>query len=251
MSFNNMVKNMHMVFGFHAVNIQMKIAATDIVNLYFDVQRRDKRMQQLLQKAKTIAVASIPSDSHQLTCLCGTKKHQGIAAEVQERQVVQASLEQLLTSLQVPPLLLVLDGVTDPHNLGACLRVADGAGVHAVIAPKDRAIGINPTVTKVASGAAQTVPFFMVTNLARCLEDLKKRRIWCYGFTDTGGQTLYQTDLRGPIALVMGAEGKGLRRLTMQSCDVLLRIPMQGIVESLNVSVATGVVLYEALRQRS
>jgi len=147
-------------------------------------------------------------------------------------------------------LILVLDGITDPHNLGACLRVADGAGVHAVIAPKDHAAGINATVAKVASGAAQTVPYFMVTNLARTLVELKERNIWIIGTSDVATQTLYQTDLRGPVALVLGAEGDGMRQLTTKTCDQLVRIPMRGAVESLNVSVASGVCLYEALRQR-
>jgi 23S rRNA (guanosine2251-2'-O)-methyltransferase len=150
-----------------------------------------------------------------------------------------------------PPLLLVLDGVTDPHNLGACLRVADGAGAHAVIAPKDHAVGINATVSKVASGAAETVPYFMVTNLARTLGELKERQIWVIGASDEAPSSLYQTDLRGPTALVLGAEGAGLRQLTKKSCDSLVSIPMMGAVESLNVSVASGICLYEALRQRS
>jgi 23S rRNA (guanosine2251-2'-O)-methyltransferase len=149
------------------------------------------------------------------------------------------------------PLLLVLDGVTDPHNLGACLRVADGAGAHAVIAPKDHAAGINATVAKVASGAAETVPYFMVTNLARTLTELKERNIWVVGTSDMATETLYQVDLTGPVALVLGAEGDGMRQLTAKTCDQLVRIPMLGAVESLNVSVASGVCLYEAVRQRS
>lgn len=145
----------------------------------------------------------------------------------------------------------MLDGVTDPHNLGACLRVADGAGAHAVIAPKDHAAGINATVAKVASGAAETVPYFMVTNLARTLNELKERSIWIIGTSDTATSTLYQSDLKGPVALVLGAEGAGMRQLTAKTCDALVSIPMRGAVESLNVSVASGVCLYEALRQRS
>jgi 23S rRNA (guanosine2251-2'-O)-methyltransferase len=160
------------------------------------------------------------------------------------------SLDDLLDGVQGPPLLLVLDGVTDPHNLGACLRVADGAGAHAVIAPKDHAVGINATVAKVASGAAETVPYFMVTNLARTLGELKERNIWCVGLSDEATQTLYQADLKGPTALVMGAEGTGLRQLTRKTCDALASIPMLGAVESLNVSVASGICLYEAVRQR-
>jgi 23S rRNA (guanosine2251-2'-O)-methyltransferase len=172
------------------------------------------------------------------------------------------SLDELLENLEssqlalpkdqrVNPLILVLDGVTDPHNLGACLRVADGAGVHAVIAPKDHAAGINATVAKVASGAAETVPYFMVTNLARTLGELKERNIWIIGTSDAATQTLYQADLTGPVALVLGAEGAGMRQLTSKTCDQLVSIPMRGAVESLNVSVASGVCLYEAMRQRT
>jgi 23S rRNA (guanosine2251-2'-O)-methyltransferase len=162
-------------------------------------------------------------------------------------------LDDLLDLLpgEVPPLLLVLDGVTDPHNLGACLRVADGAGAHAIIAPKDHAVGINATVAKVASGAAETVPYFMVTNLARTLNELKERNIWIVGASDEAPKTLYQSDLKGPIAWVLGAEGSGLRQLTKKTCDLLVSVPMMGAVESLNVSVASGICLYESLRQRS
>ena len=160
------------------------------------------------------------------------------------------SLDDVLDAIEGPPLLLVLDGVTDPHNLGACLRVADGAGAHAVIAPKDHAVGLNATVAKVASGAAETVPYLMVTNLARTLNELKERDIRVVGTSDDAERTLYDLDLSGPVALVLGAEGTGLRQLTRKTCDELVRIPMQGAVESLNVSVAAGVCLYEALRQR-
>jgi len=145
---------------------------------------------------------------------------------------------------------LVLDGVTDPHNLGACLRVADGAGAHAVIAPKDHAAGISAIVSKVASGAAETMPYFMVTNLARTLGELKERNIWCIGTADDAEKTIYDVALTGPVALVLGAEGDGMRQLTRKTCDQLVSIPMHGAVESLNVSVASGVCLYEALRQR-
>jgi 23S rRNA (guanosine2251-2'-O)-methyltransferase len=160
------------------------------------------------------------------------------------------SLDDLLDSLKEPPLLLVLDGVTDPHNLGACLRVADGAGAHAVIAPKDHAAGLNATVSKVASGAAETVPYFMVTNLARTLNELKERNIWIIGTAGEAEKSIYQVELKGPTALVLGAEGPGMRQLTRKTCDELVHIPMKGAVDSLNVSVASGVCLYEALRQR-
>jgi len=157
----------------------------------------------------------------------------------------------VLDAVEGPPLVLVLDGVTDPHNLGACLRVADGAGAHAVVAPKDHAVGLNATVAKVASGASETVPYLMVTNLARTLNELKERDIQVIGTAEDAEQTLYDLDLTGPVALVLGAEGAGMRALTRKTCDVLVRIPMAGAVESLNVSVASGVCLYEALRQRT
>jgi 23S rRNA (guanosine2251-2'-O)-methyltransferase len=184
-----------------------------------------------------------------------------VAARVHEIAQIH-SLDELLENLEATqaalpleqrtaPLLLVLDGVTDPHNLGACLRVADGAGAHAVIAPKDHAAGINATVAKVASGAAETMPYFMVTNLARTLNELKERNIWIVGTSDAAPKTLYQADLRGATALVLGAEGAGMRQLTAKTCDDLVQIPMHGAVESLNVSVASGICLYEALRQRS
>ncbi|MGB6056102.1 MAG: 23S rRNA (guanosine(2251)-2'-O)-methyltransferase RlmB, partial [Burkholderiaceae bacterium] len=156
-----------------------------------------------------------------------------------------------LDAIEGPPLLLVLDGVTDPHNLGACLRVADGAGAHAVIAPKDRAVGLNATAAKVASGAADTVPYITVTNLARALRQLQERDIWITGTDDSAEKSLYDADFSGPTALVMGSEGEGMRRLTRETCDLLVRVPMCGAVESLNVSVASGVCLYEARRQRS
>ena len=160
------------------------------------------------------------------------------------------SLDDVLDEVKGPPLVLVLDGVTDPHNLGACLRVADGAGAHAVVAPRDRAVGLNATVAKVASGAAETVPYLMVTNLARTLGELKERDIWVVGTSDSAERSIYDLDLNRPVALVLGAEGEGMRQLTAKTCDELVRIPMAGAVESLNVSVAAGVCLYEALRQR-
>lgn len=238
------------LFGFHAVGVRMKTAPDSIVEVYFEASRRDARMRQFIARAKEAGVRLIEADGLRLSKLAGSHGHQGVAALVEP--VAQArSLDELLDDLQGPPLLLVLDGITDPHNLGACLRVADGAGAHAVIAPKDHAAGINATVAKVASGAAETVPYFMVTNLARTLGELKERNIWVIGTSGDAPRTLYQTDLKGPTALVLGAEGPGMRQLTRKTCDELISIPMQGAVESLNVSVASGVCLYEALRQRS
>ena len=248
------------LFGFHAVGVRLKTAPKSIVEIYFDPTRRDARMRQFLEKVNEAGVRLLEADGIRLARLCGGHGHQGVAARVQELAPVK-SLDELLEQLEeaqaaLPlgqrqaPLLLVLDGVTDPHNLGACLRVADGAGVHAVIAPKDHAAGINATVAKVASGAAETVPYFMVTNLARTLNELKERSIRIIGTSDAAGKTIYQADLKGPVALVLGAEGEGMRQLTAKTCDELVNIPMRGAVESLNVSVASGVCLYEAVRQR-
>jgi len=238
------------LFGFHAVGVRLKTAPQSIVEIYFEPTRRDARMRQFLERAKEASVRLIEADGLRLAKLAGSHGHQGVAARVTPLESAH-SLDDLLDQVQGPPLLLVLDGVTDPHNLGACLRVADGAGAHAVIAPKDHAVGVNATVAKVASGAAETVPYFMVTNLARTLGELKERSIWCVGASDDAPRTIYQSDFKGPLALVLGAEGSGLRQLTRQRCDELVSIPMRGAVESLNVSVASGVCLYEALRQRS
>jgi 23S rRNA (guanosine2251-2'-O)-methyltransferase len=207
-------------------------------------------MKQFLLKAEEAGLHIIDSDDDKLQKLAGTHRHQGVVARVEAVQTTH-SLDDLLDSLNEPALLLVLDGVTDPHNLGACLRVADGAGAHAVIAPKDHAVGINATVAKVASGAAETIPYFMVTNLARTLTELKERDIWVVGTSDDAPHSLYQqVDFKRAVALVLGAEGKGMRQLTRKHCDELVSIPMMGGVESLNVSVASGVCLYEARRQR-
>jgi len=237
------------LFGFHAVSVRMKVAPESIVEVYFEASRRDARMRQFIDRAKQAEVRLIEADGLRLAKLSGGHGHQGVVAIVQP--LAQAhSLDDLLDSLSGPPLLLVLDGVTDPHNLGACLRVADGAGAHAVIAPKDHAAGLNATVSKVASGAAETVPYFMVTNLARTLGELQERNIWVIGTAGEADKSIYQVDLRGPTALVLGAEGPGMRQLTRKTCDELVHIPMKGAVDSLNVSVASGVCLYEALRQR-
>ena len=249
------------LFGFHAVGVRLKTAPQSVIEVHFDASRRDARMRSFFDRATEGGCKMVESDGLRLSKLCGSHGHQGVVARVKEVKLV-TSLDELLENLEaanaklpvserVNPLVLVLDGVTDPHNLGACLRVADGAGVHAVIAPKDHAAGINATVAKVASGAAETVPYFMVTNLARTLNELKERNIWIVGTSDQAEKTLYQTDLKGPVALVLGAEGDGIRQLTAKTCDELISIPMQGAVESLNVSVASGVCLYEALRQRT
>ena len=237
------------LFGFHAVGVRLKTAARSIIEIYVDPTRKDARMRQFLARANEAGARVIEADGMRLAKLAGSHGHQGVAARVEVLKAAN-SLDDLLDGITVPPLLLVLDGVTDPHNLGACLRVADGAGAHAVIAPKDHAVGVNATVAKVASGAAETVPYFMVTNLARTLGELKERSIWCIGTSDDAPRTVYQADLKAPVALVLGAEGAGMRQLTRKNCDELVSIPMRGAVESLNVSVASGVCLYEAMRQR-
>ena len=241
------------LFGFHAVGVRLKTAPQSIVEIYYEASRRDARMRQFLDRAREAGARLIEADGERLAKLAGSHGHQGVAARVEPTKQI-TSLDELLENLEESgvknPLLLVLDGVTDPHNLGACLRVADGAGAHAVIAPKDHAAGINATVAKVASGAAETVPYFMVTNLARTLNELKERNIWIIGTSGDADKNIYQMDLKGPIALVLGAEGDGMRQLTRKTCDELVSIPMQGAVESLNVSVASGVCLFEAVRQR-
>ena len=209
-------------------------------------------MRQLVARAEAAEVRLVDSDDKRLRGLAGNDRHQGVVAIV-EAVARSHSLDETLEAAEAsgePALVLVLDGVTDPHNLGACLRVADGAGAHAVIAPKDHAVGINATVAKVASGAAETVPYFMVTNLARTLGELKEREIRVIGTAEDAPRSIYDVDLAGPVAIVFGAEGSGLRQLTARTCDELVHLPMKGAVESLNVSVASGVCLYEAARQR-
>jgi 23S rRNA (guanosine2251-2'-O)-methyltransferase len=241
----------HVLFGFHAVTVRLKTAPASVVELHLDAQRRDTRMRTLAERAREAGTRIVDSDAARLHKLAGNERHQGVVALV-DPLPARHSLDDILDEVQgVPPLVLALDGVTDPHNLGACLRVADASGVHAVIAPKDHAVGLNATVAKVASGAAETVPYLMVTNLARALGELKEREMRVVGTSDDAPHTLYEVDLSGPLCLVLGAEGKGLRQLTRNTCDALVRIPMRGAVESLNVSVAAGVCLYEALRQRT
>ncbi len=241
-----------MIVGIHAVRTALKHGAQRIDSLLFDVARKDKRLRQLLDDARAAGVKPEPSDKASLDKLTGGANHQGVVAHGEmPTSLTEAALDDLLGGLDEPPLLLVLDGVTDPHNLGACLRSADGAGAHAVIAPRDRAGGLTPVVCKVASGAAETVPFVQVTNLVRTLKYLQDtHRVFVIGTAGEADIDLYAADLTGPLALVMGAEGEGMRRLTRDTCDQLVRLPMAGHVDSLNVSVATGVCLYEAVRQR-
>jgi 23S rRNA (guanosine2251-2'-O)-methyltransferase len=239
-----------LLFGFHAVTVRLKTSPKSVIEVHVDATRRDQRMRQFVERCREAGAKIVDSDDERLRQLCGTHRHQGVVARV-EAIAMSHSLDDTLDAIAEPALLLVLDGVTDPHNLGACLRVADGAGAHAVIAPKDHAVGVNATVAKVASGAAETVPYFMVTNLARTLNELKERDIRIVGTAEDAPRSLYQLDLSGPVALVLGAEGSGMRQLTAKTCDELVRLPMRGAVESLNVSVASGICLYEALRQRT
>jgi len=236
--------------GFHAVKGRLKQKADSVREIYVDAGRTDARMRELKAVAEKFGVRVMAVDAKRLDGMAGGARHQGVIAMADEMRMPQF-IEDVLETLDEPPLLLLLDGVQDPHNLGACLRVADGAGCHAVIAPKDRACGLTTTAAKVASGAAETVPYIVVTNLARTMRDLKDRGIWMVGTADDAPQSLWQAKLDGAIGLVLGAEGEGLRRLTRDTCDHLVSIPMMGSVESLNVSVASGVCLYEARRRRA
>lgn len=234
--------------GFHAILASLRADAKSVVEIYLDETRDDPRARDLLDAADKVGVRVMRVPVHRLDGLHGGR-HQGAIAHVRIGSGFK-SLDDLLDGINEPPLLLVLDGITDPHNLGACLRVADAAGVHAVIAPKDRAAGIGATVSKVASGAAEVIPYFMVTNLARTIGELKERDIWVVGTDERGEQSLYQAEWPAAVAWVLGAEGEGMRRLTRERCDALVSIPMSGTVASLNVSVASGVCLFEARRRR-
>lgn len=238
------------IYGFHAVISRLRQHAASVQEIYVDAARNDARAQDLVKLAGSHAVRIITVDAQRLDGLTGHARHQGVAARVAAAQP-RHDLNEVLEDISGPALLLVLDGVQDPHNLGACLRVADAFGVHAVIAPKDRAVGITPVVSKVASGAAETVPYIAVTNLARTLRELKEHGIWIIGADEGATTQLYDAKLTGALAWVFGAEGEGMRRLTREHCDLLVRIPMSGTVESLNVSVASGVCLGETVRQRA
>lgn len=238
------------LFGFHPVASCLRHRADTIRDVYFDAARNDQRIRQLASAFEHAGVRVSRVTAARLTQLAGDAAHQGVVARVESVPLAK-NLDSLLDALLQPALLLVLDGIQDPHNLGACLRVADAMGVHAVVAPKDRAVSLTPTVAKVASGAAETVPYFAVTNLARTLREMKERSIWVIGTHHEADENLSERDLTEPLALVMGAEGEGLRRLTRETCDHLIRIPMVGTVASLNVSVAAGICLYETCRQRS
>jgi 23S rRNA (guanosine2251-2'-O)-methyltransferase len=239
------------VSGIHSVRAALKFGSAGVAELWLERSRRDRRLAEVSALARQVGVTICPVERAALDTAAEGANHQGVLAWV---RVPAARTEQELTALldrlTVPPFLLLLDEVQDPHNLGACLRTAEAVGVHAVIAPKDNAVGLTPVVCKVASGAAETLPYFQVTNLGRVLDDLKQRGIWLTGMAGEADAELYAVDLTGAVGLVLGNEGSGLRRLTRERCDRLARLPLCGQVESLNVSVAAGVCLYEALRQR-
>jgi 23S rRNA (guanosine2251-2'-O)-methyltransferase len=237
------------IFGFHTVLARLRADPKSVLEVFLDEARKDARARDFAAAVASAGARLMRVSSSRLDGMAGGGRHQGVVARVTAAAQKQ-TLEELLEGLQGPPLLLVLDGITDPHNLGACLRVANAAGAHAVIAPKDHAAGINATVSKVASGAAEITPYFMVTNLARTLADLKERNIWVVGSDERAERSLFEADLPASIAWVLGAEGAGMRRLTRESCDLLVKIPMGGAVESLNASVAAGICLFESVRRR-
>ncbi|WP_312958518.1 23S rRNA (guanosine(2251)-2'-O)-methyltransferase RlmB [Stutzerimonas nitrititolerans] len=244
------MSDLERVYGLHAVEALLRHHPKRVKQVWLAEGRGDPRVRVLLELAEQARVRVGQCERREMDAWVDGV-HQGVVAEVSPSQVWgEAMLEELLDRAEGPPLLLVLDGVTDPHNLGACLRTADAAGALAVIVPKDKAATLNATVRKVACGAAEVVPLVAVTNLARSLEKLQQRGLWVVGTAGEAEQVIYAQDLTGPTVLVMGAEGKGMRRLTREHCDFLVRLPMAGSVSSLNVSVATGVCLFEALRQR-
>ena len=239
------------IAGIHSVRAALGQGGQGIAEVWLERTRRDRRLAELVELARLAGVRLRQVDGDELERAAAGLNHQGVLAWARPAASKGGrDLDALLDSLMGPAFLLVLDEVQDPHNLGACLRTADAAGVQAVIAPKDNAVGLTPTVAKVASGAAEVVPYIQVTNLARTLDALKDRGLWLVGLAGEAETDLYGLDLRGPLALVLGSEGRGLRRLTRERCDFLARLPMLGRVESLNVSVAAGICLYEALRQR-
>ncbi|TCT19259.1 23S rRNA (guanosine(2251)-2'-O)-methyltransferase RlmB [Thiobaca trueperi] len=239
------------VAGIHSVRAALKFGTEGVAELWLERTRRDRRLSEVADLARQAGVKVRQVDRDELDGAAEGANHQGVLAWVRVPAArAEQDLTALLDRLQTPPFLLLLDEVQDPHNLGACLRTAEAAGVQAVIAPRDNAVGLTPVVCKVASGAAETLPYIQVTNLARVMDALKERGIWLIGTAGEAAEDLYGVDLRGPLGLVLGSEGSGLRRLTRERCDALVRLPMLGQVESLNVSVAAGVCLYEALRQR-
>jgi 23S rRNA (guanosine2251-2'-O)-methyltransferase len=240
-----------LLIGIHAVSSALKAAAGEVDWIRIAADSKNKRLLEIESRAHGSGIELIRTSSSDLDKLSGQQRHQGVIAGFRGGNVAgEGRLDAILDGLENTPLVLVLDGVQDPHNLGACLRTAEAAGVDLVILCKDRSAGITPVVRRAASGAAETLTVVQATNLARVLRALKKRGIWLAGTSDAANSSLYDTDLKGPLALVMGSEGSGMRRLTRELCDFLVHIPMAGQVESLNVSVAAGVCLFEINRQR-
>jgi 23S rRNA (guanosine2251-2'-O)-methyltransferase len=237
------------IYGFHAVTSRLRQSPAVVKEIYIDAAREDGRVHELLKAAESRGARVMRVDDKRLDGLTHHARHQGVAARI-EPPPLPTHIEDVLEAVKEPPLLLILDGVTDPHNLGACLRVADAMGAHAIIAPKDRSAGITAAVSKVASGAAEAVPYITVTNLARSMRELKEKGVWLVGADERAQQALFEARVAGPLAWVLGAEGEGMRRLTRETCDELVRIPMYGSVESLNVSVSAGICLAETRRQR-
>lgn len=238
-----------LIYGFHAVTAKLRHDPESVKEIMIDATRHDARARDLLAHAELQGVKVIAGDGKRLDGMAPGARHQGVIARIEGGRKA-AHLDDVLDTLEEPAFLLVLDGITDPRNLGACLRVADAAGVHAVIAPKDRAVGLTDVAAKTACGAAETVPYVMVTNLARTLRELQEREIWVIGTAGEAESDLYAAEWPKATAWVLGAEGEGMRRLTRENCDQLVKIPMHGSVESLNVSVAAGVCLFEARRRR-
>lgn len=244
-----MSSNTRLIHGFHPIMARLRHDPESVKEIYLDNNRQDRRVKDLLRLAEQANARVVTVEQPRIEGMAPNARHQGVIARVDARQKA-LHLDDVLDTLEEPPFLLVLDGITDPRNLGACLRVADAAGVHAVIAPKDRAVGLTDVAMKAASGAAETVPYIMVTNLARTLRELKERDIWVVGTAGEASEGLYTAQWPVGVAWVMGAEGDGMRRLTRETCDALVHIPMAGSVDSLNVSVAAGVCLFEAVRRR-
>jgi len=240
-----------LIFGLHAVSALLERHAERILELYIQAERHDKKMEAICARANKKNIPIERLSRAELDRMTEMANHQGVIAIChQTNSYLEKDLKNILQKISGPPFILILDGVQDPHNLGACIRSADAAGVHLIIAPKDKSVGITPIVSKVASGAVESIPFVQVTNLVRTMTELKEHGVWIYGATEEAEQSIYTTDFAGGVALVLGAEGIGLRRLTKENCDILVKIPMQGSVASLNVSVAAGVLMFEVVRQR-
>ncbi|GIU48674.1 MULTISPECIES: 23S rRNA (guanosine(2251)-2'-O)-methyltransferase RlmB [Shewanella] len=244
------MKKQDIIFGIHAVEALLRNSPERVIELWVVQGREDERVLPLINTANQYGVSVQRSGRKVLDDKSASSQHQGIVARVKPAKVLTENDLDVLLEKTEQPFLLILDGVTDPHNLGACLRNADAAGVQGIIVPKDNSVGLTATVSKVACGAAESIPLFQVTNLARTMRHIQQKGVWIIGAAGEADCELYQADLKGPLAIAMGAEDKGLRRLTRESCDSIVSIPMAGSVSSLNVSVATGICLFEAVRQR-